>query len=185
MIEETLDELKSAIDKAHDALKRELAKIRTGRANPDILDAVRADYYGTPTPLKQMASITVPEARMIVVKPFDKTTLPVIEKAIMTAQLGVNPSNDGEIIRIPMPPLTEERRKELQKVARAKGEDCKVSIRHARHDAKDMIDTLEKEGDVGKDDAERAKKTLEEIVKAGGNSTDELVAKKEKDIMTV
>ena len=185
MLEETLEELKDAIEKAHEALKRELAKIRTGRANPDILDTVRADYYGTSTPIKQMASITVPEARMLVVKPFDKTALGAIEKAIMQAQLGVNPSNDGEVIRIPMPPLTEERRKELQKVARAKGEDCKVSIRHARHDAKDMVDTLEKDGEVGADDAERGRKSLEEIVKGGNVVVDELVAKKEKDIMTV
>ena len=121
MLAETLEELSSSIDKAHESLKRDLAKIRAGRANPGILDGLRIDYYGTPTPLKQLASISVPEARMIVLKPFDRTQMQPIEKAIMEAQLGLNPSNDGEIIRIPMPSLTEERRKDLVKVARKSG----------------------------------------------------------------
>ena len=167
MLAETLEELSASIDKAHESLKRDLAKIRAGRANPGILDGLRIDYYGTPTPLKQLASISVPEARMIVLKPFDRTQMQPIEKAIMEAQLGLNPSNDGEIIRIPMPPLTEERRKDLVKVARKSGEECKVAIRKARHDAKDMIDSLQKEGEVGEDDADRARKELEEKVKAG------------------
>ncbi|MBX3248738.1 MAG: ribosome recycling factor [Myxococcales bacterium] len=185
MLRETLDELKNAIEKAHDALKRDLARIRTGRANADILDTVRVDYYGSPTPLKQMASISVPEARLITVKVFDRTQIGIVEKAIMQAQLGVNPSNDGELIRIPMPPLTEERRKELVKVAKSKGEDCKVAIRKARHDAKDMIDSLEKDGDVGADEADRGRKEMEEIVKGGTGRVDELVAHKEKDILEV
>ena len=185
MLTETLEELSSAIEKAHDSLKRELAKIRTGRANPDILDSVRVEYYGSMTPLKQMAGISVPEARMLMLKPFDKTTLQAIEKAIITAQLGLNPSNDGEIIRLPMPALTEERRRDLVKVAKSKGEDCKVSIRKARHEAKDMIDALEKDGDVGRDEADRARKEMEEIVKRGGGTVDDLVSRKEKDIMEV
>ncbi|MEO0322205.1 MAG: ribosome recycling factor [Myxococcota bacterium] len=185
MIDETFEELESAIVKAEEALRRELAKIRTGRANADILDGVRVEYYGTPTPLKQMASISVPEPRLIVVKPFDKTVLGQIEKSIMQGQLGVNPSNDGEVIRIPMPPLTEDRRKELVKVARAKGEDCKVAIRKARHDAKDMIETLEKDGEVGQDEAERAKKKLEERIKGAGGSVDAIIASKEADILEV
>lgn len=185
MLKETIAELKDAIDKAHDSLKRELAKIRTGRANADILDGIRVDYYGSPTPLRQMASISVPEARMLTVKVFDRTQIGAVEKAILTAQLGVNPSNDGELIRIPMPPLTEERRKELVKVAKAKGEDCRVAIRKARHDCKDMIDSLEKDGDVGADEAERGKKEMEEITKAGNVRVDEIVASKEKDILEV
>jgi ribosome recycling factor len=135
--------------------------------------------------LKQLSSISVPEARMIVLKPFDRTQMQVIEKAIMEAQLGLNPSNDGELIRIPMPPLTEERRKELVKVARKSGEECKVAIRKARHDAKDMIDSLQKEGEVGEDDADRARKELEEIVKGGTSKVDEIVGKKEADILEV
>ncbi len=185
MLAETLEELKTDIAKAHEALKRDLAKIRAGRANPDILDSVRVDYYGSPTPLKQLASISVPEARLIVLKPFDRSQMQVIEKAIMETQLGLNPSNDGEIIRIPMPPLTEERRKELVKLARKSGEDSKVAIRKARHDAKDMIDSLQKEGEVGEDDAVRAKKELEEIVKTGTTRVDEIVSKKEADILEV
>jgi ribosome recycling factor len=185
MLTETLQELGEAIDKAHEALQRDLAKIRAGRANPAILDGVRIDYYGSPTPLKQLASISVPEARMIILKPFDRTQMQAIEKAIMEAQLGLNPSNDGEIIRIPMPPLTEERRKDLVKVARKSGEECKVAIRRARHDAKDMIDALQKDGDVGEDDADRARKELEEVVKTGTNKVDEIVGKKEADILEV
>jgi ribosome recycling factor len=185
MIAETLAELGEAIHKAQEALKRDLARIRAGRANPAILDGVRVDYYGSPTPLKQLSSISVPEARMIVLKPFDRTQMQVIEKAIMEAQLGLNPSNDGELIRIPMPPLTEERRKDLVKVARKSGEECKVAIRKARHDAKDMIDSLQKEGEVGEDDADRARKELEEVVKAGTNKVDQIVSKKEADILEV
>ena len=185
MLAETLEELVATIDKAHEALKRDLSKIRAGRANPGILDGLRINYYGTPTPLKQLASISVPEARMIILKPFDRSQMQPIEKAIRDAQLGLNPSNDGEIIRIPMPPLTEERRKDLVKVARKSGEDCKVAIRKARHDAKDMIDSLQKEGEVGEDDADRARKDLEEKVKIGTSKVDAIVGKKETDILEV
>lgn len=185
MLQETLDELKAAIDKAHQLLRRELAKVRTGRANADILDSVRVDYYGTSTPLRQMATISVPEPRLIVIKPFDRSTISAIEKAIQTGDLGLNPMNDGELIRIPMPPLTEERRREFVKLARKIGEETKVVIRKARHDAKDMIDSLDKEGEVGADDAERARKELEDIVKQGSGDVDKIVADKEKDIMMV
>jgi len=183
MLTETLEELSGSIEKAHEALKRDLAKIRAGRATPAILAGVRVDYSGSPTPLKQLASISVPEPRMIMLKPFDRSQMQVIEKAIMEAQLGLNPGNDGELIRIPMPPLTEERRKDLVKVARKLGEECKVAIRKARHDAKDMIDSLQKEGEVGEDDADRARKELEEVVKSGTNKVDEIVGKKEADIL--
>jgi ribosome recycling factor len=185
MLAETLEELGASIDGAHESLKRDLAKIRAGRANPGILDGLRINYYGTPTPLKQLASLSVPEARMIVLKPFDRSQMQPIEKAIMEAQLGLNPSNDGEIIRIPMPSLTEERRKDLVKVARKSGEDCKVAIRKARHDAKDMIDSLQKEGEVGEDDADRARKELEDKVKGGTSAVDQIVGKKEIDILEV
>lgn len=185
MIKETIDDLKSSIKKAEESLRRELAKVRTGRANPDVLDGVRVEYYGTPTPLKQMASISVPEPRMILLKPFDRSTISTIERAIGAADLGLNPSNDGEIIRIPMPPLTEERRRELTKVARKHGEECKVAIRKARHEAKDMLDTLEKEGEVGADDADRGRKELEDVIKHATAEVDVIVAKKEKDILEV
>jgi ribosome recycling factor len=129
--------------------------------------------------------MSVPEPRMIVLKPFDRSQMQVIEKAIREAQLGLNPSNDGEIIRIPMPPLTEERRKDLVKVARKSGEECKVAIRKARHEAKDMVDSLQKAGDVGEDDADRARKELEDLVKTATTKVDEIVAKKETDILEV
>ena len=129
--------------------------------------------------------MSVPEPRMIVLKPFDRSQMQVIEKAIREAQLGLNPSNDGEIIRIPMPPLTEERRKDLVKVARKSGEECKVAIRKARHEAKDMVDSLQKAGDVGEDDADRARKELEDLVKTATAKVDEIVAKKETDILEV
>lgn len=185
MLKETLDELKASIEKCHQTLRRELAKIRTGRANPDILDSVRADYYGQSTPLRQMATVSVPEPRLLLVKPFERGMISTIERAIHKAELGLNPSNDGEIIRIPMPPLTEERRRDLTKVARKVGEDAKVAIRKARHDAKDMLDSLEDEGEVGADDADRARKELEEIVKGGVAEVDKIVAEKEKDILAV
>ncbi|MBK8593732.1 MAG: ribosome recycling factor [Sandaracinaceae bacterium] len=185
MLDETLQDLRESIEKAHEALRRDLAKIRTGRANPGILDGVRVDYYGTPTPLKQMAGINVPEARMITLKPFERSSINLIESAIRNAQLGLNPSSDGELIRIPIPPLTEERRRDLAKTARKEGEECKIAIRKARHDAKDMLDELEKSGDVGKDDAARALKDFEAIVKDGVTKVDDMVAKKEEDIMKV
>lgn len=185
MINDALQELSNAIEKAHAALKRELAKIRTGRANPDILDSVRVDYYGSPTPLQQLASITVPEARLILVRPFERNQIQPIERAIMERQLGLNPQNDGEVIRIPIPALTEERRKEFVKQARKVGEDCKVSIRKARRDAMGLLDELEKEGEVSKDDAGRGKKSVEEVVKAGTTKVDEIVAVREEAILTV
>jgi ribosome recycling factor len=185
MIDETLEELEEAIGKAHEALKRELTKLRTGRASPEILDSLRVEYYGTPTPLNQMASVTVPEARMLLVKPYDKSTISTIEKAIATSPLDLNPQNDGEIIRIPMPMLTEERRREITKVVRDYGEKCKIAIRAARHDAKGIFESLSKEGEISEDDAERAMKKVEAIVQQGNATTDQIVEKKEKDVMAI
>jgi len=176
MIDEAIQELKDAIAKAHEALKRELAKVRTGRANPDVLESIRVDYYGSSTPINQLASVSVPEPRMLVSKPWDKSTIALIEKAIQTSPIELNPQNDGEIIRIPTPPLTEERRRELTKVVRDYGEKCKVSIRAARHDAKDLLEELKKEGEVGQDEADRAMKKVEGVVQEGTQRTDEIVA---------
>jgi len=185
MLDEILEDLKSAGGKSHDSLKRDLTRIRTGRANPDLLSSLRLDYYGTLTPLSQMANITVPEARMLLVKPFEKAQVRPIERAIMEAGLGLNPQSDGVVLRIPMPALTEDRRKEMAKLARKAGEDCKVAIRKARHDAKDMIDELQKGGDASEDDADRAKKKLEEVVKGLIGRAEEIVSAKEADIMEV
>jgi ribosome recycling factor len=185
MTEDVLTELGTAIEKAHDALKRDLAKLRTGRAHAGMLDTLRVDYYGTPTPIGQMATVSVPEARMLTVKPWDKSALNLVEKAIREGSLGLNPQNDGEVIRVPVPPLSEERRRDLVKVAKKAGEDCKVAIRKARHEAIDMINEFKKEGDLSEDDAERAKKRVEEVVGAGGSWVDTHIQGKEKEILQV
>jgi len=185
MIDEALQELKEGIANAHASLKRELSRLRTGRASASLLDSIRVDYYGTPTPLNQMASVSVPEARLIVVKPWDKTTLQLIEKAISKSPVDLNPQNDGEIIRLPVPMLTEDRRKDLVKVARDHGEMCKVAIRASRRDAKDIIEELKKEGEVGEDVADRAMKELEAIVQKGTAEVDDIVERKEKDVMEI
>jgi len=185
MIDEILDDLKTANGKAQEALKRELARIRTGRAHPSLLDSIKVDNYGVATPISQMASVNVPEARMLTVKPWDKTQIKAIEKAIVTSPLGLNPQNDGELIRLPLPPLTEERRKELVKVARAAGEEIKVTVRHARRDANDLIDSLKSDKEVSEDDAERAKKKVDEIVQQAITGIDGIVSKKEDDILEV
>lgn len=185
MIEETLGELREAIVKAHEALKRELSRLRTGRASAQLLDSVKVDYYGTITPLNQMANVNVPEARLLVVKPWDKSQVKAVEKAIVDAGLGLNPQSDGDFIRIPIPALSEDRRKELVKMARKHNEECKVVIRKARHDAKDMLATIQDDGGASQDEVERALKKLEEIVQEGTARVDEIVAKREKDILEV
>ncbi len=185
MIDDALTELHDAIQKSIEALKRDLAKLRTGRAHPSLLDSLRVDFYGTPTPIGQMASVNVPEARMLVIKPWDKSQVKAIEKAIRESDLGLNPQTDGDIIRVPMPALTEERRKDLVKLARRVGEDAKVAVRKARHDAKDFIDGLKDEGEVGADDADRGLKKVEEVIQKAVSDVDDTVARKEKDILEV
>src|SRR6202044_3668952 len=165
-----------SIGKAHDALKRELAKLRAGRAHPSLLEGVRVDYYGTMTPLAQMAHVNVPEPRLIVVKPWDKSAMKGVEKAIREADLGLNPQPDGDIIRVPLPPLTEERRKEFVKIARKYGEECKVTIRKARHDALDLLASLEDGGESSADEVERAKKRVEETIQDAVKQVDQTIA---------
>jgi ribosome recycling factor len=183
MIAETLEDLKSSIAKAHDALKRELTKIRTGRAHPSLLESIRVEAYGQQSPISQMATIGVPEPRMLTIKPWDKSQIKVIEKAIVQSPLGLTPMNDGEVIRVPMPPLTEERRKEFVKLAKRAGEETKVVIRKARHEAKDLIDTLVKDKEVGEDDGDRARKEIEEVIQKAVAEVDGIVGRKEKDIL--
>lgn len=185
MIDDIHKDLRESITKATDALKRDLSKVRTGRANSSMLDSVRADYYGTPTPLSQMATISVPEPRMLTIKPWDKSAMKIVEKAIREADLGFNPQTDGDMIRVPIPPLTEERRREMTKLARKYGEECKVSVRNARRDALEMLAALAKDGDASEDEVDRAKKKVEEIVADGTKQTDSIVSHKEKDIMDV
>jgi ribosome recycling factor len=185
MVNDVLAELQTAIAKAHEALRRELSSLRAGRASAGLLDGVRVDYYGTPTPISQMASIAVPEARLLTVKPWDKAAIRLIEKAVLESGLGLNPQSDGEIIRLPLPPLTEDRRKELVKIAKKYGEECRVSIRKARHDAKGTLEDFKKEGEISEDDADRAQKQVDELTQAGTSTADEIVARKEKDILEV
>ena len=185
MLEEVLQELRNGVAKSHESLRVQLSRLRTGRANANMLDSVRVDYYGTPTPIQQMANVSIPEARLIVIKPWEKSQGRAIDKAIRESDLGLNPMLDGELIRIPIPSLTEERRKDLAKQARKVAEECKIGVRDVRRDAKEMIDTIVKDGDAGEDDGTAAMKKVEEIVAAANKTIDEIVANKEKDIMTV
>jgi len=185
MIDEALGELKEAIKKAKDALKRDLGRLRTGRAHAGLLEGVRVDYYGQTTPISQMATVAVPEPRMLTVKPWDKSQVQAVEKALRESDLGLNPQVHGELIRIPVPPLSEERRKELVKVAKRTGEECKVSVRSARHDAIDFLNEIKKSGDASEDAVERAKKKVEEMVSEAGQDVDQIVQAKEQDILTV
>lgn len=185
MIDEVLAELSGSVDKAKQALGRELSKLRTGRAHAGMLDTLRVDYYGQMTPVPQMATVSVPEPRMITVKAWDKSQVKAIEKAILESDLGLNPQVDSELIRIPIPPLSEERRKELVKLARKYGEDCKVSVRKARHDALDLLNEMKQGGDASEDAVERAKKKAEEVILEAGQAIDQIIGAKEKEILTV
>jgi ribosome recycling factor len=185
MINDVQKELSGSIGKAHEALKRELTRLRAGRASANMLEGIKADYYGTPTPLGQMAHINIPEPRLITVKPWDKTQIKGVEKALRESDLGLNPQVDGDLVRIPLPPLTEERRKEFVKIARKYGEECKVGIRKARHDAIDMLAQLETDGESSADEVDRGKKKVEETVQDGVKVVDTMIANKEKDILEV
>ena len=180
-----IKDTKSRMQKSIDNLSRDLANISAGRANSNLLNGVTVDYYGAPTPVQQLASINVPEARLLALSPYDKTSVADIEKAIIAANLGVNPTSDGEVIRISVPALTEERRKELVKEVKKIGEDAKVSIRNIRRDINDQLKKDEKNGDITEDDL---RSQTDDVQKATDNSIkdiDQLVADKEKDIMSV
>jgi ribosome recycling factor len=185
MLDDILNDLRTAIGKAHEALKRELSKVRTGRANSSMLDTVRVDYYGTSTPIGQMATVAVPEPRLITIKPWDKGVVKLVEKAIRDAELGFNPQVDGDLIRVPIPPLTEERRREMVKLAKKYGEECKVAIRKARHDALDLASAVEADGEASADEVDRAKKKVEDLVADGAKTVDQIVAHKEKDVLEI
>ncbi|HET9957540.1 MAG TPA: ribosome recycling factor [Polyangiaceae bacterium] len=185
MIEDVLAELKQATERAKEALRRELAKLRTGRAHAGMLDSLRVEYYGSITPVAQMATVNVPEPRMITVKAWDKSQTSAIEKAIRESDLGLNPQVDGDLIRIPIPPLSEERRKDLVKVARKQGEESKVVIRKARHEALDMLNEIKTEGHASEDDVERGKKKVEEWISESTASVDQIIQQKEKEILTI
>jgi ribosome recycling factor len=185
MHEDVIKELKAQIDKTLEDLRRDLQKIRTGRANVGMLDGVRVAYYGTATPLAQVATLSVPEPRMITVKPWDKSVIKDIEKAIREANLGLNPMNDGEFIRLPIPALTEERRKEIAKQVKGKGEEHKVAVRNQRRDANEMLKELLKEKQISEDDNKRATEKVQKETDAGVAKIEEVIQKKEKEVMEV
>ncbi len=185
MIDDVVAELNDGIEKSFEALRRELSKVRTGRAHPSILDRVRVDYYGTPTPISQMAQMGVPDASMLTIKPWEKTQLQAIDKAIREAGLGLNPQVDGEIVRVPIPPLTEDRRKDMVKLTKRTGEDAKISVRQHRREAMDMLAAATKEGEISEDDEGRAKKKVEEIVSEAIKRVDKTVSDRESQIMEV
>jgi ribosome recycling factor len=185
VIDETLFEAEEKMDKAVVVAKEDFAGIRTGRANSGMFNKIMADYYGTPTPVTQMASFNIPEARLVVITPFDKSSMNLIERAIRDSDLGVNPSNDGVVIRVGFPQLTEDRRKEFIKVARAKAEDARISVRSVRRHAKDALDKFQKDGDVGEDDVRRAEKALDELTAKHVGAIDELLKHKETELLEV
>lgn len=185
MIDETLFEAEEKMEKAVHVLRDDLATIRTGRATPQMFSKIVADYYGAPTPMNQLATLTVPEPRMAIISPYDKGALGAIEKAIRDSDLGVNPTSDGNIIRVTFPQLTEERRRDLIKVARAKAEDGRISIRNIRRHAKETLDKLAKDGEVGKDDVERAEKELEKTTHRYVENVDEALRSKESELLEV
>jgi ribosome recycling factor len=185
MIDETLLEAEEKMEKAVEVAKEDFAGIRTGRATPGMFNKLMVDYYGAPTPLQQLASFQTPEARTILIAPFDKSAMHEIEKALRDSDLGVNPSNDGNIIRCVLPQLTEERRRDYIKLARHKGEDAKVSIRNIRRRAKDELDRLVKDGEVGEDEGTRAEKELDVMTKKYVESVDDLLKGKEAELLEV
>jgi ribosome recycling factor len=185
MDQNVMNELKTRIEKTLEDLRRELGKIRTGRANLSILDSVKVAYYGTPTPLTGVASLTVPEPRLISIKPWEKSMIKEIERAIKEANLGINPMNDGEVIRLPIPPLTEERRKEIAKQVRTKGEDHKIAIRNERRDANEKLKELLKKKSISEDDLKRATERVQKETDQGIAKVDEILQKKEKEVMEV
>jgi ribosome recycling factor len=185
VIDETLLEAEEKMEKAVAVAKEEFSGIRTGRAHPSMFNKITAEYYGTQTPVNQLASFHLPEPRMVIIQPYDKGSMSAIEKAIRNSDLGVNPSNDGTIIRIVMPELSEERRKEYIRIARHKAEDGRVSIRNIRRHAKDSIDKLVKNGDEGEDDGRRAERELDELTHSYIGQVDELLKHKEEELLEV
>ncbi|ASR34774.1 ribosome recycling factor [Prauserella marina] len=185
MIDEALFDAEEKMEKAVSVAKEDLSSVRTGRATPSMFSRIVVEYYGAPTPLNQLAAVNIPEARMAIVKPYDASLLSAIEKAIRDSDLGVNPSNDGSIIRIVIPQLTEERRKEMVKVAKSKGEDARVSIRSVRRKVKEELDRIGKDGEAGEDEVARAEKELQNLTDKYVHQVEELVKHKEAELLEV
>jgi ribosome recycling factor len=185
LIDETLLDAEEKMENSVSVAKEDLNAVRTGRANPAMFSRITVDYYGAPTPLNQLAGISVPEARMAVIKPYDVSQLSSIERAIRDSDLGVNPSNDGTIIRVVIPQLSEERRREMVKVAKGKGEDAKIAIRNVRRKANEELHRIARDGETGEDEAVRAEKELQHITDKYVAQVDELVKHKEAELLEV
>jgi ribosome recycling factor len=184
MVNDVLSDLQASMEKALEAFKRDLAKVRTGRANIAMLDGVKVEYYGTPTPLNQVATLNVPDARLITIKPWEKSLVPVIEKAIKAhSELGLNPNSDGELVRLPIPPLTQERRKDLVKMLKKLAEEAKVALRGGRREANETLKELRDGGDVTEDDERAGLKKIQDVTDKWVAMVDEIAGKKEKEIL--
>jgi ribosome recycling factor len=185
MIDDTLLEAEDHMSRSVEHVREDLTTIRTGRANPAMFNGVFAEYYGVRTPITQMATISVPEPRMLIIRPYEMSVLGEIENAIRNSDLGVNPTNDGQVLRVTIPQLTEERRKDLVKVARGKGEEAKISIRNIRRKGMDALKKIQKDGDAGEDEVQAAEKELDKITQGYVARVDEVVSSKEKELMEV
>jgi ribosome recycling factor len=183
MKEKVFQNMESSMEKAIAAFQKELNRLRTGRASPALLEGIRVDYYGTPTPINQTASVNIPESRLIVIQPWDKSTIEPIEKAIQKANLGLSPTNDGQLIRISIPPLTEERRKELGKLAKKMAEECKIAVRNIRREANDSLKKLEKDKGISEDDYHRATEDVQKSTDKKIEQIDTIMEAKQKEIL--
>jgi len=185
MIDEVLSEARTGMDKAIKALKKEMTKVRTGRASTALLDDVKVEYYGVPTPLSQVATLSAPEARLITVQPWEKNLLPAIERAIFKADIGLTPSSDGQLIRLPVPALTEERRLEMVKLIKRMAEDARISVRNARRDANENLKMLEKEKEITEDEQKRGEKDVQQLTDEYINNIELVLQSKERELLEV
>lgn len=185
MMKDVITKTRQGMEKSIESLKKDFTKVRTGRASVSLLDDVRIDYYGTPTPLSQVGTLAVPEPRLITITPWEKKLIPDIEKAILKSDLGLNPSSDGVLVRIIIPPLTEDRRKEMCKVLKRLGEESKIALRNIRRDGNDGLKKMEKDKEISEDDLKRGEKEIQELTDQYVKKVDETVAAKEKEVMEV
>ena len=185
MIDDVKSKTSAGMAKALESFRRDLSKVRTGRASLALLDDVRVDYYGTPTPLNQVAALAVPEPRLITIQPWEKNLAGEIEKAILKADLGLNPSSDGQLIRLVFPPLTEERRKEMVKQVKRLGEEAKIAVRNVRREGNDTLKKFEKDKDIAEDDLKRGEKEVQDVTDDYVARVDKIIAEKEKDLMEI
>lgn len=185
MIDDTLLEAEEKMEKAVDVARSEFSNIRSGRANAGMFNSILVDYYGAPTPIQQLASVSIPEARTVMISPYDRSAMSAIDKALRESDLGVNPVDDGHVLRVNLPALTEERRRDYVKLAKTKAEDARVTIRNIRRKAKDELDRIKKDGEAGEDEVDRAEKELEALTKKYVDQVDEVLDGKEKELLEV